>query len=151
MAFSPQVYGIIDQVGDRLYARQKPREEKANTVTTGAGAAITAVVSVITYLLEEGVTWLPGWTHYLVIVLGILATILRVSTTRNGITRSTIQAYKDEVARLIDEQEGPTVAHTPGPSVPTTSPDPTTSAPGAAGGLAETFDNLAKRLAGRQG
>lgn len=152
MAFSNAVYGVISQVGDRIYQDQGKGREKANTVVVGIGTLIAAVLGGIGYLLQAGIG-LPEWVPTAAVWLTLLGTFFGVSKTKNGVTKSVIEEYNRKVADMIDEQQRD-AGHpgVPEPTAPTTHPE--TSAPadaGHAGEIADDLDGLAKRLAGRQG
>lgn len=145
MAFSQATFGVIDQVIDRIFEKQPKRAEKSNTLTTAIGGGITAALTFIAYVAEAGTT-LPGWTPVLVSVLGILATILGVSQTRNGLTKSTIAQIKNEVQEMIDAQEGQKVTpQVPDPVAPVVA-QPGVTVQGAEN-IADDLDAIAKRIA----
>lgn len=118
MAFNTQTFGVIDQILDRVMERQPKRREKANTVTTIIGAVVTSALTLIAFLVEQG-TALPGWTPVVVTILGFLGTVLGVNRTKNGFTRSQVEALHREIEALVDAREGDkTTPHVPQPSAP---------------------------------
>lgn len=148
MAFSPQVYGIISQVGERLYERQDKKREKANTWVVGIGVIVATLLTAVTALLESNLAGLPEWLPTVVPILTMLATVFGVSKTKNGVTRSVIDQINSEVARMIDER--------PGDSGPTAIPEPALPvvdqpAVPLRHDIADTLDDLAKRIAQSRG
>lgn len=147
MAFNAMTHGIITQVLDRIYEKQGPAQEKANTVSTAVGTIITAVLGALAYLLEQG-TELPSWTPWLVVALGAIGTVFRVSKTKNGVTQSLKKQIEDELNQIIDEraEHSPPVTSTPGTVVP---PAVLEHDESEANRIADDLDGLAKRIADR--
>lgn len=142
-----QTYGVLSEVVEDVKKNQKKTKEKANTVTTGVGAGITAILATLAYLAEAG-TALPEWTPIAVTVLGLIGTVFGVNKTKNGVTQSVAEQLNAALTARIDqahelghvEEDDPVVA-TPIGRV--------SEALGNAGEIAGNLDNLAKRLANR--
>lgn len=150
MAFSPQVYGVVSQVVDDVDHDQTPYRKKANTVVVAIGSAITGLISILTYLIESGVTWLPDWAPLAVMILGLVGTIFGVSKTKNAVTPSIKEAINARIADLIDSQQGDGGATgIPEPAAPTTIPTTSSVSGGGVRDVAEQLDALAKKLAQR--
>lgn len=142
-----QTYGTLSEVVDEAARDETPVKKKANTVTTGIGAFITAVIAGLTYLAESG-TELPGWTPFAVTVVGMVATVLGVNFTKNGITESTKDKLNAALAKKIDE------AHELGHAEPAPADswrDRVDDVMEDAGEAAARFEDAAQRIAKRLG
>ena len=151
MAYSNAVYGVFSQILDEIYEGQDKKREKANTWVVGVGTAVSALLGAGTYLLESDVEGLPTWLPIVIMLLGMIGTVFGVSRTKNGITKSTLQQINDEIANMIDAQEGPkTTPHIPEPAPPVTVGEGQAGGSTAAkdtGQIADDLDAIAKRIA----
>lgn len=143
-----QTYGVISEVVEDAKKNQGKAKEKANTVTTGIGAAITAILAALAYLAENG-TALPEWTPIAVTVLGLIATVFGVNKTKNGVTQSVADQLNHALTARIDQSHE--LGH-----VEEATPDAVTPigrvsvALDNAGEVADRLDGVAKRLADRR-
>lgn len=150
MAFSPQAYGVVSQVTQQIYHDQKKSAEKSNTVVTAIGAVITALIAAITYLMENGVAWLPEWSPLAVTILGLVGTVFGVSRTKNGLTKSIVERINDALAEMIDAQQRDRGGvGVPEPAAPVTTPDAPIHSTGREV-IADALDELATRIAERR-
>lgn len=92
---------LIDDLVAEAKLDQTRTKEKANTVTTAIGGALTVALTAATAWLESG-TNIPSWLPIVVMVLGTLMTTYGVSKTKNGITDSVADKLHNELARKID-------------------------------------------------
>lgn len=82
-------------------AQEPTTRQKANTVTSVIGTALTTIATVATYLLQSGLDLSPSVT-VIVAIIGMVATDFAVSKTKNGITESVADKLELELARRID-------------------------------------------------
>lgn len=101
MAVSPQAYGLISQAIADAQAGQGVTQRKANTMTTILGAILTAVIAGGGYFVENA-DMAPAWLPPALLVLGLAATVLGVSKTKNGVTDSVAANINDALNKRID-------------------------------------------------
>lgn len=82
-------------------AQEPTTRQKANTVTSVIGTALTTIATVATYLLQSGLDLSPSVT-VIVAIIGMVATDFAVSKTKNGVTESVADKLELELARRID-------------------------------------------------
>ena len=82
-------------------AQEPTTRQKANTVTSVIGTALTTIATVATYLLQSGLDLSPSVT-VIVAIIGMVATDFAVSKTKNGVTESIADKLELELARRID-------------------------------------------------
>lgn len=143
-----QTYGVISEIVDDAKKGQPKSKEKANTVTVGIGALITAILAALTHLAESGID-LPEWTPFAVTVLGLIATVFGTSKTKNGVTDSVAAQLNAALTKRIDD------THELGHSDPVEPESPSViarvgEALDDASEVAEQIDGVAKRLAARR-
>lgn len=103
MATSSESYGLISDVIAEAKADQSVAKRKANTVTSGVGVGITAVLAGVTYVVESGLAGDATWVPLVVALLGGVATVAGVSFTPNGITERTEKHLNDVLNKRIDQ------------------------------------------------
>lgn len=101
MSSSLNAQTLIRDLVEQVRAEEPATRRKANTVTTAIGTAVTGLLAAGTYLVESGTT-LPDWVPLIVALLGMAATVLGVSKTRNGMTSSVADRLELELSRRID-------------------------------------------------
>lgn len=82
-------------------AQEPTTRQKANTVTSVIGTALTTIATVATYLLQSGLDLSPS-VVVIVAIIGMVATDFAVSKTKNGVTESVADKLELELARRID-------------------------------------------------
>lgn len=82
-------------------AQEPTTRQKANTVTSVIGTALTTIATVAAYLLQSGLDLSPSVT-VIVAIIGMVATDFAVSKTKNGVTESIADKLELELARRID-------------------------------------------------
>lgn len=151
MAFSPQAYGVVSQVVNKVYDDQTKTTKKSNTVVTAIGAVITSLIAGLTYLIESGVPWLPEWAPLVVTVLGFAATVFGVSKTKNGLTKSIVDRINEGLADMVDAQQRDRGGvGVPEPTAPTTTSPTTPASPAGRDAIADALEDLATRIAARK-
>lgn len=101
MSSSLNAQTLIRDLVEQVRAEEPATRRKANTVTTAIGTTVTGLLAAGTYLVESGTT-LPDWVPLIVAFLGMAATVLGVSKTRNGMTPSVADRLELELSRRID-------------------------------------------------
>lgn len=101
MSSSLNAQTLIRDLVEQVRAEEPATRRKANTVTTAIGTTVTGLLAAGTYLVESGTT-LPDWVPLIVAFLGMSATVLGVSKTRNGMTPSIADRLELELSRRID-------------------------------------------------
>ncbi|WP_010540363.1 hypothetical protein [Dietzia alimentaria] len=101
MAVNKNTGTLIRDLVQQVQAEEPATRRKANTVTTVVGSVVTGLLAAATYLVESG-TGLPTWFPLVVAFLGMAATTVGVSKTRNGMTGSVADRLELELARRID-------------------------------------------------
>ncbi|MCT2299735.1 hypothetical protein M3G04_02270 [Dietzia cinnamea] len=101
MAIDNSTGTLIRDLVQQVRAEEPATRRKANTVTTAIGTTVTGLLAAGTYLVESGTT-LPDWVPLIVALLGMAATVLGVSRTKNGMTDSVADRLELELARRID-------------------------------------------------
>ena len=106
MAIDNSTGTLIRDLVQQVRAEEPATRRKANTVTTAIGTTVTGLLAAGTYLIESGTT-VPDWVPLLVALLGMAATVLGVSRTKNGMTDSVADRLELELARRIDLNHDP--------------------------------------------
>lgn len=91
----------LDMTGAIIHqyvADQSWFKENANTVTTAAGFAAT----VVAWLASQPFAASPGWQMF-ILVVGFLATVLGVKSTKNGFSRSQLAKIGSARAQVIGD------------------------------------------------
>lgn len=150
MANSAYAYGVVSQIVREIKDDQTPTQAKSNTVVTVIGLVLTVLLSSLTYLAESNLDWVPLWIPQIVPFIGFLATAFGVSQTKNGVTKSTVEAVENKIAEKIDALQGS--VNDPFPiSLPNSDDisNTTDKILNSADSLADRFEDLAKELAKR--
>lgn len=101
MATDATTYTLLRDLVHDVQTHEPKTRQKANTVTSVIGTALTAIATVTTFLLQSGLA-LPEGAAIVVAVLGMVATDFAVSQTKNGMTESTADKLDLELAKRID-------------------------------------------------
>lgn len=101
MATDATTYTLLRDLVHDVQTQEPKARQKANTVTSVIGTALTAIATVTTFLLQSGLA-LPEGAAIVVAVLGMVATDFAVSQTKNGMTESTADKLDLELAKRID-------------------------------------------------
>lgn len=101
MATSTNSLALISDLVEDVQQEQTLFERKANTVVAAVGAIATTILGMGAYWLESG-TPIPPWLPMVIFVAGMVATTLKVSNTKNGVTASVATKLQDGLATKID-------------------------------------------------
>lgn len=101
MATDATTYTLLRDLVHDVQAQEPKARQKANTVTSVIGTALTAIATVTTFLLQSELA-LPEGAAIVVAVLSMVATDFAVSRTKNGMTESTADKLDLELTKRID-------------------------------------------------
>ena len=101
MAIDNNTNTLLRDLVLEVKAQEPTTRQKANTVTSVIGTALTTIATVATYLLQSGLDLSPSVT-VIVAIIGMVATDFAVSKTKNGVTESVADKLELELARRID-------------------------------------------------
>lgn len=101
MATDATTYTLLRDLVHDVQTQEPKARQKANTVTSVIGTALTAIATITTFLLQSGLA-LPEGAAIVVAVIGMVVTDFAVSQTKNGMTESTADKLDLELAKRID-------------------------------------------------